>query len=277
MGVLALLVVQAASWQITPDSVTVGDTVWIEQRIAVGAGARARVEPFEPTETVEPLMGPAVESKGDVLVIRYAVALFEPGRITLTLPAIEVQYPDGRATPVPATTTAVTVWSVLPQTDPRPDPKPSLGPFPRFPTRWLPLVLLVGVVLAALVGWAIRRQWPRPRPVWRTRAHGEGAAPTELWAEAGEPRAVAAAVAAALRSRMAEELPAAAKHLEVGSCLEVIERDKPDWPVRELREVLTALDRVRFAPAVSNEIRDLTRRAEALADELQGTASEVAS
>jgi hypothetical protein len=255
---------QAVPWTANSDSSTVGDTLWLYRQIPVEVGAHARLEPLERTDVIEPLRDPLATVRDGLLSVRYALAVFRPGRVGVSMPSIEVQYADGRTVTVPGDTVWLVVTSVLPQLDPPPDPQPSLAPVPRRATRLLPLVLLVGLTLLSVSAWGIRRRWPTTRPVWAVPSGEPGAVPDERWAELGEPRAAAANVADRLRRRIADGLPAAGRHLNIQQCLEVIGQERPDWPRRDLEGVLRALERARFAPAVANDLQELRQRAETL-------------
>lgn len=263
------LVLQGVAWTVSPESVTVGDTIWLDRRVPAEPGAHARLDPLEATDRFEPLLDPRAMTEDGTLAVRYAVAAFRSGRLSVVLPAIEVQYPDGRAVVFPSDTVPVTVRSVLPQDDPRPDPKLSLAPLARERTRWWPLVALVALTLVGIAVWVIRRMRPKPRPRWVVPGSEPVPIADERWAHAGEGRAVAAAVADALRVRIAAALPAAARHLDPEACLEIVRRERPDWPVQVLGDVLRSLERARFAPAVPNDIWELGRRADAVARQLR--------
>jgi hypothetical protein len=259
MIVLALALAQAA-WTAAPATATVGDTVWLERTLPAG-GAHARLEPLAADDVLEPLRDPVVQTRDGRTAVRYAVALFRPGRVSVPMPAVELQLPDGRVETLAADTAWVTVRSVLPAGDALPEPMPSLAPMPRRRVSPLPLALALGAVIVGTAAWGVRRRWRRPRPVWLTENGAEPEPPLERWAASGEPRAVAVAVADALRGRIAARCPAAVRRLSVEECLAAIVRDRPHWPVRELAEVLRALERARFAPAVAGEVVGLAARA----------------
>lgn len=268
--VIALVVLQGAAWTFSPESVTVGDTIWLDRRVSVEPGAHARLEPLEATNAIEPLLDPRATTGEGTLTVRYAVAAFQSGRLSVVMPAIEVQYPDGRAVVFPSETVSVTVRSVLPPVDSLPDPKSSLGPLAREQTRWWPLVVLVALSLVGIAVLVVRRARPKPRPSWAVPTGEPVPIADKRWADAGEGRAVAAAVADALRVRIAAALPAAARHLDAEECLAVVRRERPDWPLHDLGDVLRTLQRARFAPAVPDDIWELGRRADALARQLRG-------
>lgn len=263
-----VLMTQAIGWSVRPAEPTIGDTIWVDRFVRVDAGAHPRLLPLDPTAAIEPLLDPTVARRGDTLTIRYALTVFEPGQIAVTLPALEIQYAEGRAETLPAETISVTVASVLPTRDPLPAPQPSLGPLARRRTTPVPLIVLVTVTLASLTVWGVRRRWVRPRPAWAVEGRDAVTMPVERWADAGESRAVAAATADALRQNLVDLLPDAGRHLSIEECERVLASERPDWPRREIAEILRALERARFAPAVPDEILALARRAEAIAAKL---------
>ncbi len=63
-------------------------------------------------------------------------------------------------------------------------------------------------------------------------------------------------------------IPEAHEALSTEECLALVARVRPDAPLRELRELLLALDQVAFATAQGVEIGSLAARARALAREL---------
>lgn len=268
---IALALLQTSAWTARPESITVGDTVLLEHRFAVQPGAHARLLPLEPTDAVEPLRPAALVTGDGVLAVRYTVAVFRPGRIPIVMPQLEIQYADGRAVMLRGDTAWVQVGSVLPAQDTLFDPRPSLAPVARRQRRVWPLLLFTTLAVVLITAWGVRRRWARPRPAWAPVAQDAAVSvPAARWAAAGEPRAVAATAADGLRDRIAEALPSAGRHLSVQQCIEVAARERPEWPVRELGDVLHALERARFAPAVSDDVLALGERADALAGALDG-------
>lgn len=270
MIVVVLLLLQASAWTARPESITVGDTVMLEHRFAVQPGAHASLVPLDGTDAVEPLRPPALVTGDGVLAVRYTVAVFRPGRIPILMPPVELQYADGRAITIRGDTAWVRVRSVLPRQDTLPDPQPSLAPFARRRRRVWPVVLCTTIAVVAIAGWGVRHRWVGPRPAWAVPTRDGVSVPAARWAAAGEPRAVAAVAADGLRDRIAAVLPSASRHLGVRQCLEIVARERPHWPVRELDDVLRALERARFAPAVSDDVLALGARAEAVGGALHG-------
>ena len=89
------------------------------------------------------------------------------------------------------------------------------------------------------------------------------------WVAAGEPRAVAARAAHRLRKAIAHAVPEAHGALSTSECLAVVERVRPDAPLRQLRELLGALDQVAFATTHGVDIGPIAARARALAEDLE--------
>jgi hypothetical protein len=150
-----------------------------------------------------------------------------------------------------------------------PAPQPSLGLL-RIERRGivpvLLAVLLAAGALALLIAW--RRRAPRPSVA----ADGPELAPEVAdarWLAAGEPKAVAARASSYLRSSVARAIPEAHEALSTAECLAAVERVKPQAPLRDLRELLTALDQIAFATAHGIDVADVAARARALAREFR--------
>src|SRR5207248_2930539 len=103
------------------------------------------------------------------------------------------------------------------------------------------------VVVRAAGGWLVRYpvvMWtprrhdlPAPAPITR-----EADVADAHWLAAGEPKAVAARAAARLRAAVAGAVPEAHPALSTDECLATVAERAPKAPLRDLREVLTALD-----------------------------------
>jgi hypothetical protein len=273
----ALFLAQAAAWTAAPDSATVGDTVWVSRRVGADPAARPRVVPIAGTDVLEPLGAPRFDFAEGRLVVRYPVALFEPGDHAVSMPDIELRYPDGRTVIIPGDTARLVIRSVLPPSDTLPAARPSLAPLGRVARRVLPLTTFVGAVLAALGVWGVVRRRRRPRPVWATRRGSGAEPPLAQWVAAGEPRAVAAVLARQVRERLAELVPAAGAQLPTAECLAVLERERPSWPHREIAELLRTMERARFAPVVPEDVVTLGAECEALLDGLAAAPAEAGS
>jgi len=263
-----LLLLQAGAWVAAPPGPTVGDTIWLEREITVPAGWRVRAGTLEAREDVEPLGEPAVLRSPGGWVVRYAVAVWTPGRHALTLPPLWRLAPDGRADSSAGGVASFAVASVLPDTLPAHDPRGPLGPLRqghRNPAPPLAAVLVAVGLLAA--GIAARRRPPRqlapvpPVPLERE-------VPDARWLAAGEPKAVATRATWRLRAALARAVPGAHLALATPECLGVVERARPAAPIGELRDVLEQLERVAFATAQGIDVATLAARARRLAKEL---------
>jgi len=88
--------------------------------------------------------------------------------------------------------------------------------------------------------------------------------PLQQWMMAGESKAVVGAVTDRLRHLIQSQLPAAGRHLSTKECLQVIRRDRPDWPRRDIEEALRSLDRAQYAPAAASDVALLVDQVEDL-------------
>jgi len=246
-----------ATWAAAPASVTVGDTVSLTRVLPASPRVRARPQPLPSTPVVEPLADPVVELRGDVLVLRYAVAVFEPGEQRIAMPQVELLYPDGNTETVLGDTAVVRVRWVLPAGDSLPPPRPSLAPLPRPRRSAAPVVVLLSLVVAGAGAWALARTRVEPRPGLPAEGPDEraaGEAPLRAWVDAGELRAAATALASQLRQAIAGWEPAAEAGLPTEALLAVLRLRCPGWPLAELEDGLRALERARFAPAVPHDV-----------------------
>jgi len=201
-------------------------------------------------------------------VVRYAVVAWKPGVHKLGLPPLWLLGPDGRADSTAGGTTNLSVASVIPDSLLRPSPQGLLAPL-RAAHRD-PLPPLAALALAAgllATGVVVRRRRPRtlepapPVPLERE-------VPDTRWLAAGEPKAVAERAIWRLRAALARAVPEAHPALDTAECLAVVERARPDAPLRELRDLLEQLDRVAFASAHGTDVAALSAMARRLAREL---------
>jgi hypothetical protein len=263
MSVLALLVVlQGAGWNVSPARPSVGDTLWITRYVPAPASITVRLEPLATSRAQQPLGAPRWSYAEERVGITYVLALFEPGAQTVSVPAVELVYPDGHAEVLPATDVRVDVASTLPVNDRTVQPKASLGPVPRRTRLLLPVIALPAVALAlvALGAWWSRRRDPRPAPP--PVPAGVLSVPIEEWVAAGESRAVATVVALRLRRIIAETVPAAQSHMDLEACVRAVEASEGGGPAHALLDVLRALERARFSPAAPADIHEVVDDAE---------------
>ncbi len=271
LGVVAswrLATGQGGGWSATPAAPTVGDTIWIERAFAVRDGWQVRAGKLEATEAIEPLADPAVRRSAGGWVVRYAVVAWKPGAHRLALPPLWLLSPDGRADSTAGGTTSFSVTSVIPDSLRRPSPQGLLAPLRAAHQDPLPPLVALALAVGLLaVGVAARRRRPRafepapPGPVDRE-------VPDTRWLAAGEPKAVAARAIWRLRATLARAVPEAHPALATAECLAVVERARPDAPLRELRDLLEQLDRVAFASAHGTDVAALSALARRLAREL---------
>ena len=268
-----LLLVQV--WSVAPTPSTIGDTVVLEREIAVAdPTASLRLAPIEGSLLVEPLAGPEAITASDGFIVRYVVALFETGDHTIPMPDIELVYPTGRLETRVGGEAFVTVLSVLPQGESLPAPRASREPIPRNIFRTAPAILLVMGVVALTVGWGLMRRSSRVRPVWAgVGKGGEDASPVSRWIAAGEPRAVATVTTHEVRVRVQQYVPEADPSLDLEDWLHTVEAHRPDWPLRELSEVMQALKRASFAPAIPSDVIALTDEAQVIVQTIEESES----
>jgi hypothetical protein len=257
-----------ATWTASPESATIGDTILLERTLPAPAGATARARPLSRTPSLEPLTDPVIERDGDVLTVRYTIAVFEPGTQLIPMPTVEVFYADGSSENILGDTARVVLRSVLPAGDSLPRPQPSLAPVARPIRRAMPAVLLAVLVLVGSGLWALLRRRTAVRPAPVASAATRARPPLGTWVDAGELRAVASEVATALRREFAHRVPAAHTTFSADVCLEVLRRERPEWPLDDIADVLHALDRARFAPAVPQDVMALAEQARMVVEQL---------
>ena len=262
-GLVLGLWMQAGGWQAAPAQPTVGDTVLLTREIPAMAGARARPRPLEASELLEPLSEPEVGTRDGRIIVRYAVALFRPGRHRLPMPSVEVIHPDGVLETLVGDTAVVNVAAMLPP-DSTPPPRASLAPVSRPAQRIAPFVVFVTSVLVASGAWLMvrRRRGTRPAPA---PVPDEPVAVDLLhWLRAGEGRAAASYAMERVRGQVGRLVPTVDRSLSTDECLAALERDQPDWPLRDLGDLLRELDRARFAPLAPADAGELVDRAETM-------------
>jgi hypothetical protein len=253
-----------------PRGPTVGDTIWVSRTVAVPPGSAVRASPWSLSGPVELLGQPQVVMNGDSATVRYPLVAWDPGGHVLDVPGPILIAPGGAEDTLAARQVTLLVSSVLPPGVPESSLalQPGAGLVPRGERSPLPLVTLWGlaaVLLMLLVRWRRRR---RAEGAVSTAAVPPAAIPVDQWVAAGEGRAVAAAAAASLRDRICSLVPQAAPALEPQALMEVVRRERPDWPLVELGELLGDLERARFAPGSPAAV-ELDRRARNLGSRLR--------
>ena len=228
----------------------VGDTVWLVRTIAAPSGRVVRVAPWNPEGAVEALGPGLLVRRGDSIDVRYPAVGWLPGSHAVEIPGPVLVAPDGTTDSLPPSTITVTIASVLPDLpgDSLPEVQPEAGPVLRPIQTAVPVLLLLALATLALIPvhlWWRRRGRPlsAPPPV----VPEEAPLPTDAWAASGEPRAVLAAAAAALRVASARD------------------------PSPEAEALLRQLDDALFGPADAAAALPLAEAAHALAQRGAGT------
>lgn len=245
---------------------TVGDTIWLERRIPVPAGAEVRATTWTPSGEVELLGRPIVLRDNGNAVIRYPAVAWTAGTHDVAVPGPVIVRADGHTDSLPPQTFHLQVASVLPPNTPdsaiaiQPEAGPLLQPVVS------PWPLILGLVAALVLVFALARWWRRPGPPLPGIAppSAPSAPPVDRWVASGEGRAVAAAAVEFLRRSIAHALPEAHTGLDLERCLAVVAELRPAWPQEEISNLLRALDMARFAPLVTAEPGELYSRAMAL-------------
>ncbi len=265
----SLLIWQVASWHADPSRVTVGDTVVLEREVVVAdPAASLHLQPLASSDLVESLAAPQLVRAADGFVARYTVAMFQPGEHTIEMPDLELAYPDGRTETLVGGAAFLTVSSVLPESDSLPPLRAFRPPVMRNVTRTIPTALLVMSVVALTTVWGAVRRRSQPRPGWE-RVDDADDPPVMRWIAAGEHRAVATVAMHRVRNGVARLVPQAGQSLYIEEWLRVIETQRLDWPLRELGDVMRALERASFAPAIPSDVIALADEAAMLLQSLK--------
>ncbi len=265
---LFALMMQADGWVASPKQPTVGDTIRLERAIETPPGWRVRAGKLDTHMDAEQLGEAAVLAAPNGWVVRFSVVAWTPGPMSLDMPAIWRLAPDGGADSIAGGSATFRVASVIPDSVRAPVPQPALGPLLLDRASLIPVlaaVLLAGGGFLLVIAW--RRRSPKVRlPSAPVAADAE--VPDTRWLAAGEPKAVAARAAHRLRRAVAHAIPDAHEALSTAECLDAVQRARPNAPLRDLRELLYALDQVAFATAHGVDVAPLAARARALAREL---------
>jgi hypothetical protein len=254
---------------------TVGDTIWLSRTVALPGGRTPRPADWRPDDPVELLAPPVVTSRGDSVTIAYPVVVWRAGDQPVEIPGPLLLGPGGEVDSLPPQRITLRITSVLPKVpaDSVLAPQPRADYVPRGAQSVLPLLLALAVALLVLLPlhWWWRRRGPAAPPVPDgTRA---GPVPLERWAEAGESRAVAAAVMTGLRTAIARHTPSAHRGLDTDSLLMQLATDRPGWPLADLGSLLRSLDQARFGSDPATDPLDLARGAAELEGRLSGGAA----
>ena len=249
---------------------TVGDTVWLSRTVALPPGHVVRAAEWDPADPVELLGRPRVVVTGDSAEIAYPVVIWQPGSQLIELPGPLLLGPGGTVDSLAGERVRLDVRSVLPANVPDSVlvPQPRAGLVNRQEVSLLPLLLLWTAALLCLVPlqiwWRRRGKPPRSAPPSPELAEP----PLARWADAGEYRAVANVAAARLRSAVAERVASAHPGLDTERLLAELAAARPQWPLDELAELLTALDNARFGLSTSADALELSRSTLALRDRI---------
>jgi hypothetical protein len=253
-----------------PKGPTVGDTIWVSRTVLVPPGNVVRASPWSLSGPVELLGQPQVTVSGDSATVRYPLVAWDPGGHVLDVPGPILIAPGGAEDTLASRQVTLLVSSVLPPgvPDSALPLQPGAGLVLRGEQSAVPLLALwalAAVLLASFVWWRRRQRAERAAAAAAIPA---AAVPVEQWAAAGEGRALATAAAIALRERIASFVPHATPALEPEALMEVVRRERPDWPLVELGELLADLERARFAPG-SPAALELDRRVRELGARLR--------
>jgi hypothetical protein len=259
-------------WMLQAGAPTVGDTVWIARTVAVPSGGAVRPAPWAPTGDVEALGPPRVTTRGDSVEIAYPAVAWLAGQHAVEIPGPLLLLAGGGVDSLPAQRVTLTIASVLPAgAEPRDlkvqPPTDTVRRNDRTLRPVLLLLLLSTLVLVPLHIWWRRRGKVAPL------ASPSRAAPLPLarWNDLGESRVVLAAATATLRAALARGAPGSANQPDSASVMTAVERERPDWPAAEIREMLASLDEARFMPAAFPDAGRLADETIALASRLGGT------
>lgn len=251
---------------------TVGDTVWLSRTVRVPTGYVVRAAEWEPADPVELLGRGRVVLAGDSAQISYPVVLWRPGQHTIELPGPLLLGPGGTVDSVAGERVSLEVRSVLPPVP----PDSSLAPQPRaaLVSRRVVSLAPMGVLWLASLAlllpvhlWWRRRGKPARTATPAGRPDGLDF-PLARWADAGEYRAVANVAAARLRAAVEQRVASAHSGLDTERVLAEIAAARPQWPLKELNDLLRGLDDVRFGLVPSSEVLSLSRSTMEMRDRL---------
>jgi len=251
---------------------TVGDTVWLSRTVRVPTGYVVRAAEWEPADPVELLGRGRVVLAGDSAQISYPVVLWRPGQHTIELPGPLLLGPGGTVDSVAGERVSLEVRSVLPPVPPDSSLVPQLRAalVSRRVVSLAPMGVLWLASLALLLPvhlWWRRRGKPARTATPAGRPDGLDF-PLARWADAGEYRAVANVAAARLRAAVEQRVASAHSGLDTERVLAEIAAARPQWPLKELNDLLRGLDDVRFGLVPSSEVLSLSRSTMEMRDRL---------
>jgi hypothetical protein len=254
---------------------TIGDTIRLTQTVAQPPGHIVRPTDWSPPDPVELLARPTVVVSGDSAEITYRVVIWRPGHHAIDLPGQLLLGPGGTVDSLPGTRVTLDVRSVLPPVprDSTLAPQPRASLVPRRETSLIPLAICWLAALILLIPLHVWwRRWGKPVPVAPATPVIIDP-PLSQWADDGEYRAVANIAAARLRAAVAQRVIAAHPGLDTERLLSALAAARPDWPLRELGELLRALDDARFGQVGSSEVLDLSRSSTEMQERLRREAA----
>lgn len=266
---LAPLMLQTGGWSVSPARPTVGDTIRVERTIETPAGWRVRAGKLDQYGDVEQLGEPSIVARPGGWTVRYLIVGWKAGSATVAMPALWRLGPDGSTDSLPGGTVTLRLASVIPDTLAAPQPQPSLGILRLGRGSAIPVIAAVVVSIGLLFGLIAWRRRASRRVADDLALARDAEVPDQRWLAAGEPKAVAARAAQRLRHALARAIPAAHVALSTTEVLAAVERARPDAPLRDLRDLLHALDQVAFATAHGVDVAPLAARARTLARELR--------
>jgi hypothetical protein len=76
-----------------------------------------------------------------------------------------------------------------------------------------------------------------------------------------------------MRARVQQHIPEAEPSLDLKDWLHTVEAHRPDWPLRELSEVMQALERASFAPAIPSDVIALADEAQVIVQTIEESES----
>ncbi|HEY3013282.1 MAG TPA: hypothetical protein VGJ36_11080 [Gemmatimonadales bacterium] len=264
-GIFALVALLAQS-----GGPTVGDTIWLSRTVALPPGYVARAADWDPADPIELLGRPRVIVIGDSAEIAYPVVVWRPGQQLIDLPGPLLLGPGGTVDSLAGKRVRLDVRSVLPAVPPDSllPPQPRAGLVLRREVSPTPLAILWLVALTLLL--PLHLWWRRRGKPVRTASPTQALPdpPLARWADAGEYRAVANVAAVRLRAAVAQRVATAHPGLDTERLLAELAAVRPDWPLKQLENLLRALDDVRFGQTGSPETLGLAHSTLEMRDRL---------